>query len=458
MDLEKMTLTLDGKPCKVVYFSDDQIWFQAKPLVVYLEYSTSVSDALQLVNIKYKKSLKELLESLKRPNMGGGSEPPPLGYNELKASYIHEAGLYSLIFRSTKPQARDFSDWVCEEVLTSIRKHGSFSLARPQGDASAQLQLWQQSLVAQNEAWQTSFQQALVARDEAWQQRMEALNEGWKKTLQRCLETREEALRQSILFVCGSVSTGLFSLHADISQRLASVTENFCNLAFTPSGSFVDALRKAVKRPAIRRNADEEKFPAAQRISPEEEQFVVPLAVVLAEELEASQDQRLGGLPREKLHHGAWKRCRGLLGSRCLALRKLSKDASKPLLWTTSAGSGGLFNGGGRHYVYLRASKAAVGGNVRAYVRKVLRQKYKKSRNSPTVEEHVRALIRSTPLEDWPVASSNLDAFPLDEAEEELAEEELAGEELAEEELAGEELAEELEARQRQANDTPEDE
>jgi len=95
-----------------------------------------------------------------------------------------------------------------------------------------------------------------------------------------------------------------------------------------------------------------------------------------------------------------------------------------------------LFNGGGRHYVYLRASKAAVGGNVRAYVRKVLRQKYKKTRNSPTVEEHVRALIRSTPLEDWPVASSNLDAFPLDEAEEGLAEE--------------------LEASQQQASETPE--
>jgi len=42
---------------------------------------------------------------------------------------ISEAGLYSLIQRSDKPEARAFQDWVNGEVLPSIRKTGSYALA-----------------------------------------------------------------------------------------------------------------------------------------------------------------------------------------------------------------------------------------------------------------------------------------------------------------------------------------
>lgn len=39
---------------------------------------------------------------------------------------ISEAGLYSLIFRSRKPQAKAFKRWVTHEVLPTIRKTGSY--------------------------------------------------------------------------------------------------------------------------------------------------------------------------------------------------------------------------------------------------------------------------------------------------------------------------------------------
>ena len=39
---------------------------------------------------------------------------------------INEAGLYKLVMRSKLPNAEKFSDWVCEEVLPSIRKHGAY--------------------------------------------------------------------------------------------------------------------------------------------------------------------------------------------------------------------------------------------------------------------------------------------------------------------------------------------
>ena len=40
--------------------------------------------------------------------------------------FINEQNLYKVIMRSDKPQAEPFQDWVCGEVLPSIRKHGAY--------------------------------------------------------------------------------------------------------------------------------------------------------------------------------------------------------------------------------------------------------------------------------------------------------------------------------------------
>lgn len=39
---------------------------------------------------------------------------------------VSESGLYKLVMRSDKPQARKFQDWVTQEVLPSIRRTGSY--------------------------------------------------------------------------------------------------------------------------------------------------------------------------------------------------------------------------------------------------------------------------------------------------------------------------------------------
>lgn len=39
---------------------------------------------------------------------------------------ISEPGLYKLIMRSRKPEAKEFQRWVTHEVLPSIRKHGAY--------------------------------------------------------------------------------------------------------------------------------------------------------------------------------------------------------------------------------------------------------------------------------------------------------------------------------------------
>lgn len=41
-------------------------------------------------------------------------------------SIVSEAGLYSLILRSRKPEAKTFKRWITHEVLPAIRKHGGY--------------------------------------------------------------------------------------------------------------------------------------------------------------------------------------------------------------------------------------------------------------------------------------------------------------------------------------------
>lgn len=51
-------------------------------------------------------------------------------YGESQQPYniIPESDVYRLIMRSNLPNAEKFQDWVCEEVLPSIRKTGSYSV------------------------------------------------------------------------------------------------------------------------------------------------------------------------------------------------------------------------------------------------------------------------------------------------------------------------------------------
>ena len=67
-----------------------------------------------------KQSYQSLISSVGPPKTGG------LDHNDKTTLYINEAGIYKLIFRSKNKQAEAVSDWVCSEVLPSIRKHGAY--------------------------------------------------------------------------------------------------------------------------------------------------------------------------------------------------------------------------------------------------------------------------------------------------------------------------------------------
>ena len=90
-------------------------WFVAADVCRVLELSNP-TEALKALDEDEKMTLRN---SEGHSGQRGGAQ----SYN-----VISESGLYSLVFRSNKPEAREFSKWVRSEVLPAIRKTGSYSL------------------------------------------------------------------------------------------------------------------------------------------------------------------------------------------------------------------------------------------------------------------------------------------------------------------------------------------
>ena len=92
-----------------VVMRDGNPWFIAKDVCDTLEYkntSKAVTDHLD-EDERYNESLER-----------GGNQV-----------LINESGLFTLVLRSHKPEARKFAKWVTSEVLPAIRKTGGYSAA-----------------------------------------------------------------------------------------------------------------------------------------------------------------------------------------------------------------------------------------------------------------------------------------------------------------------------------------
>lgn len=91
---------------------DDTPWFVAKDVCAVLGI-TNYRDALS--------GLADLREK-------GVANADTLG-GQQQIAIVNEPGLYRLIFRSRKQEAKVFQDWVFHEVLPTIRRTGSYSAA-----------------------------------------------------------------------------------------------------------------------------------------------------------------------------------------------------------------------------------------------------------------------------------------------------------------------------------------
>ena len=45
-------------------------------------------------------------------------------------NFLTESGVYKLVFKSHKPNAEAFTDWIADEVLPTLRKTGSYEMSK----------------------------------------------------------------------------------------------------------------------------------------------------------------------------------------------------------------------------------------------------------------------------------------------------------------------------------------
>ena len=101
----------ENKNVRVV-MKDDNPWWVAK----------DVCDVLGLVNPS------EALKALDEDELT--SETLRSGGQGREMRLVSESGVYALIFRSNKPEAKRFRKWVTSEVLPQIRRTGRYTLGK----------------------------------------------------------------------------------------------------------------------------------------------------------------------------------------------------------------------------------------------------------------------------------------------------------------------------------------
>lgn len=115
---------------------DNEPWFFAK----------DVCDALSIATNHVRESLDEdEVSNLRSTEIGpefGGKAP----------LIVSEAGLYSLILKSRKPEAKAFKRWITHDVIPAIRKTGGYHIPQSPAEQMAQGILAAQKLLAERDA------------------------------------------------------------------------------------------------------------------------------------------------------------------------------------------------------------------------------------------------------------------------------------------------------------------
>lgn len=104
---EMQTFIYGENPVRTIYVNDEP-WFVLK----------DVCDALSLSDTN-KVAERLDADDLTRTKLVSGGQ-------ERDMYTINESGLYTILLRSNKPEAKPFRKWVTSEVLPSIRKHGAY--------------------------------------------------------------------------------------------------------------------------------------------------------------------------------------------------------------------------------------------------------------------------------------------------------------------------------------------
>lgn len=113
-DHDVRVLNVDGDP-----------WFVLTDICRVLEHSNPTAAAA---------ALDEDEKGLRIVETPGGSQ---------RLTTVSESGMYALIMRSNKPQAKPFRRWVTSEVLPSIRRTGTYSITDQQREHQSNARIFQ---------------------------------------------------------------------------------------------------------------------------------------------------------------------------------------------------------------------------------------------------------------------------------------------------------------------------
>lgn len=105
---------------------------------------------------------------------------------------INEPGLYSVILRSDKPEAKDFKRWVTHEVLPTLRRTGSYSMQDAQPMTPAQLLAAQAQVLVDMERRMNEMQTQTAALEAKVDTAMQALSrpseDHWRDDMDRAVK------------------------------------------------------------------------------------------------------------------------------------------------------------------------------------------------------------------------------------------------------------------------------
>lgn len=107
-------MIFENKPVEV-FEMNGQVLFNPKHVAECLDIK-NVNDNIRTMNEK---------QVVKLTNSKIGN-PDFRKLHNTGENFLTESGVYKLIFKSKKKEAEKFQDWVTDEVLPSIRKHGAY--------------------------------------------------------------------------------------------------------------------------------------------------------------------------------------------------------------------------------------------------------------------------------------------------------------------------------------------
>ena len=118
LDIGKQLINYKKAIVKYFYLDDGSIYFRAVDVCKILEYK-DIKQTIKNVKNNHRFNFDSL-----RTRIVDGS----VLIEDNQTIYINESGLYELMLKSKKKEAKKFTDWITEIVLPSIRKQGYYKM------------------------------------------------------------------------------------------------------------------------------------------------------------------------------------------------------------------------------------------------------------------------------------------------------------------------------------------